>query len=211
MDSIWSSNLLRRLSVHQICIWMGCWQIRHGQVLGSGRVETRRLGKHKGRAHKLSVEPASPHRFLSCGEDGVVNQVRYQLLSCTTHNCKSPHSSFLVTWGLKIPIFFTSHRNISTRSLQFYFAVAQIHGLPVICMFGACPDALLMPVLVSNWTSRVTLKGYWENRTSLVNYPALLYSLLITNVLQEAWQCWRDEGVVDPISWWDVDHFRAFT
>jgi WD repeat-containing protein 42A len=43
-------------------------------VLGSGRVETRRLGKHKGRAHKLSIEPASPHRFLSCGEDGVVNQ-----------------------------------------------------------------------------------------------------------------------------------------
>jgi hypothetical protein len=135
MDAIQSSNLLRRLSVHQICIWMGCWQIRHGQVLGRGSVETRRLGKHKGRAHKLSIEPASPHRFLSCGEDGVVNQVRYQLLSCTTHNCKSPHSSFWVTWGLKIPIFFTSHRNISTRSLQFYFAVAQLHGLPLLCIF----------------------------------------------------------------------------
>jgi hypothetical protein len=61
-----------------------------------------------------------------------------------------------------------------------------MHGLPVICMFGACPDALLMPVLVGNWTSRVTQEGYWENRISLVNYPALLYSLLITNVLQKA-------------------------
>ncbi|CAN0429756.1 unnamed protein product, partial [Laminaria digitata] len=31
------------------------------------------LGMHEGRSHRLSIEPGSPDRFLTCGEkDGVV-------------------------------------------------------------------------------------------------------------------------------------------
>ncbi|CAM9357534.1 unnamed protein product [Discosporangium mesarthrocarpum] len=30
------------------------------------------LGTHRGRAHRLTLEPGSPNTFLSCGEDGVV-------------------------------------------------------------------------------------------------------------------------------------------
>lgn len=47
-------------------------QVRLGQVLENGHVETKRLGKHQGRIHKLAVEPGSPHIFYSCGEDGFV-------------------------------------------------------------------------------------------------------------------------------------------
>lgn len=54
--------------------------MRHAQILDRGRVETSQLTEHQGRAHKLAVEPGSPHIFYSCGEDGVVNHV-----SCSFH------------------------------------------------------------------------------------------------------------------------------
>ncbi|XP_065868390.1 uncharacterized protein [Euphorbia lathyris] len=47
-------------------------QVRHAQILERGAVETELLGKHQGRAHKLAVEPGSPHIFYTCGEDGLV-------------------------------------------------------------------------------------------------------------------------------------------
>ncbi|KAL2622581.1 hypothetical protein R1flu_002786 [Riccia fluitans] len=47
-------------------------QVRHGEILESGQVKTKKLTKHGGRAHKLAIEPGSPRTFFSCGEDGVV-------------------------------------------------------------------------------------------------------------------------------------------
>ncbi|WCJ39933.1 DDB1- and CUL4-associated factor 8 [Euphorbia peplus] len=47
-------------------------QVRHAQILERGTVETGLLGKHQGRAHKLAIEPGSPHIFYTCGEDGLV-------------------------------------------------------------------------------------------------------------------------------------------
>ncbi|PON45041.1 WD repeat containing protein [Parasponia andersonii] len=47
-------------------------QVRHAQILERGLVETSLLAKHQGRAHKLAIEPGSPHIFYSCGEDGSV-------------------------------------------------------------------------------------------------------------------------------------------
>ena len=42
-------------------------------------METKLLGKHQGRAHKLAVEPGSPHIFYTCGEDGLVQHVSHNL------------------------------------------------------------------------------------------------------------------------------------
>ncbi|KAL3691481.1 hypothetical protein R1sor_005132 [Riccia sorocarpa] len=47
-------------------------QVRHGEILESGQVSTKKLAKHRGRAHKLAIEPGSPRTFFSCGEDGAV-------------------------------------------------------------------------------------------------------------------------------------------
>lgn len=38
---------------------------------GGASVETRRLACHRGRAHKLALEPDSASCFLSCGEGGL--------------------------------------------------------------------------------------------------------------------------------------------
>ncbi|KAH7574838.1 hypothetical protein JRO89_XS02G0010800 [Xanthoceras sorbifolium] len=47
-------------------------QVRHAQILERGGVRTKLLAKHQGRAHKLAIEPGSPHIFYTCGEDGLV-------------------------------------------------------------------------------------------------------------------------------------------
>eukprot|EP00249_Psilotum_nudum_P020129 c27576_g2_i2 orf=312-848(+) len=52
-------------------------QVRHAQILENGRVETKKLAKHRGRAHKLAIEPGTPRLFYSCGEDGVVQHSGY--------------------------------------------------------------------------------------------------------------------------------------
>ncbi|XP_054786503.1 uncharacterized protein LOC129292861 isoform X3 [Prosopis cineraria] len=47
-------------------------QVRHAQILERGGVKTKILARHQGRAHKLAIEPGSPHIFYTCGEDGLV-------------------------------------------------------------------------------------------------------------------------------------------
>lgn len=50
-------------------------QVRQAQILEHGTVETKLLAKHQGRAHKLAIEPASPHIIYTCGEDGLVQHI----------------------------------------------------------------------------------------------------------------------------------------
>ncbi|KAJ9685076.1 hypothetical protein PVL29_017202 [Vitis rotundifolia] len=58
-------------------------QVRLGQVLENGQVDTKRLGKHQGCVYKLDIEPGSPHIFYSCGEDGVVQHFDLRSNSAT--------------------------------------------------------------------------------------------------------------------------------
>lgn len=49
--------------------------MRHAQIPEGGEVEMKLLARHHGRAHRLAVEPGSPHTFYTCGEDGLVQHV----------------------------------------------------------------------------------------------------------------------------------------
>ncbi|KAL4585077.1 hypothetical protein LXL04_009691 [Taraxacum kok-saghyz] len=63
-------------------------QVRHAMIPENGEIETKLLGKHHGRAHKLANEPGSPHIFYTCGEDGLVQHfdlrtgIATELFSC---------------------------------------------------------------------------------------------------------------------------------
>lgn len=59
------------------------FQVRHAQLLENEGVKTSLLAKHQGGAHKLAIEPGSPHVFYSCGEDGLVQHVSYLFLFWT--------------------------------------------------------------------------------------------------------------------------------
>ncbi|XVE67207.1 hypothetical protein DITRI_Ditri08aG0141500 [Diplodiscus trichospermus] len=57
-------------------------QVRHAKIL-ERRVETRLLAKHQGRAHKLAIEPGSPHIVYTCGEDGLVQHIDLRTATAT--------------------------------------------------------------------------------------------------------------------------------
>ncbi|XP_043708431.1 DDB1- and CUL4-associated factor 8-like isoform X4 [Telopea speciosissima] len=73
-------------------------QVRHTKILENGKVETVMLGKHQGRAHKLAIEPGSPHIFYTCGEDGFVQHFDLrtgfatELFACKSFHDKSRYS-----------------------------------------------------------------------------------------------------------------------
>lgn len=52
------------------------------QGSGGAAVGTRRLACHRGRAHKLALEPGSPHCFLSCGEFRLQQQAGISAPTC---------------------------------------------------------------------------------------------------------------------------------
>ncbi|KAI5073479.1 hypothetical protein GOP47_0011492 [Adiantum capillus-veneris] len=49
-------------------------QVRQVDIHEDGCVKTKKLAQHRGRVHKLAIEPGSSRIFLSCGEDGVVRR-----------------------------------------------------------------------------------------------------------------------------------------
>nr|CAD1834463.1 unnamed protein product [Ananas comosus var. bracteatus] len=58
-------------------------QVIVGQIMENGQVSTKHLGTHRGRVHKLAIEPGSPHIFYSCGEDGLVQHYDLRSSSAT--------------------------------------------------------------------------------------------------------------------------------
>jgi len=58
--------------------------VRSGTILRDGTVSTKKLAKHRGRAHKLALESGSSRIFYSCGEDGMVQDVRVSFFQLTS-------------------------------------------------------------------------------------------------------------------------------
>lgn len=50
-------------------------QVRISELAEDGSATTRPVMQHRGRAHKLAVDPNSPHTVLSTGEDGYVQEI----------------------------------------------------------------------------------------------------------------------------------------
>lgn len=51
-------------------------QVRLGELSSTGACRaTRRLGQHRGPAHKLAIQQETPHVFLSSGEDGLIMSI----------------------------------------------------------------------------------------------------------------------------------------
>ncbi|KAL8142533.1 hypothetical protein V2J09_015565 [Rumex salicifolius] len=63
--------------------------VRYAEIADGGDIEISSLGSHDGRAHKLAIEPGSPHVFYTCGEDGLVQhfdlrtKANTKLLTCS--------------------------------------------------------------------------------------------------------------------------------
>jgi len=70
-----------------------------------GHFDTRRIGKQRDHAHKLAIEPGSPHIFFSYGEDGVVyhfdlrTQTPTNLFTCLAFGANKSSHSAIITYN----------------------------------------------------------------------------------------------------------------
>ncbi|KAK8481714.1 hypothetical protein V6N11_055821 [Hibiscus sabdariffa] len=85
-DLVLRLDIYKKLEEHQddrslvTCAADG--EVRHAQILERS-VETRLLTKHQGWAHKLAIEPGSPHILYTCGEDGLVQHIDLRTAAAT--------------------------------------------------------------------------------------------------------------------------------
>lgn len=82
-NNVFQAKILPYSDDHSIVTCAADGQVRHAQILEGGRVETSLLGSHQGRAHKLAIDPGSPHIFYTCGEDGLVQHFDLRTKACT--------------------------------------------------------------------------------------------------------------------------------
>ncbi|GAB2267816.1 hypothetical protein Dimus_002792 [Dionaea muscipula] len=65
-------------------------EVRLAKIPEHGCVKTSLLGSHDGRAHKLAIEPGSPHIFYTSGEDALVQHFDLRTKSATKlFKCRS--------------------------------------------------------------------------------------------------------------------------
>ncbi|CAA3011576.1 DDB1- and CUL4-associated factor 8 [Olea europaea var. sylvestris] len=90
LDNIFQARIMPFTDDRKIVTSSADCQVRLGEVLENGQLETKRLAKHQGRVHNLAVEPGSPYIFYSCGEDGFVQHYDLRSKSATKlFNCSS--------------------------------------------------------------------------------------------------------------------------
>ncbi|KAJ9549205.1 hypothetical protein OSB04_021748 [Centaurea solstitialis] len=71
-NNIFQAKIMPETDERTIVTCAADGQVRHATILDCGKVETKLLARHQGRAHKLANEPGNPHIFYTCGEDGLV-------------------------------------------------------------------------------------------------------------------------------------------
>lgn len=72
LDNVFQARIMPFTDDRTIVTSAADGQVRRALISENGEVSTKKLGTHRGRVHKLAIEPGSPHIFYSCGEDGVV-------------------------------------------------------------------------------------------------------------------------------------------
>ncbi|XP_047307937.1 DDB1- and CUL4-associated factor 8 [Impatiens glandulifera] len=124
LDNIFQVKIMPFTDDRRIITSSADGQVRLGEMLENGEVETKRLGKHQKRVHSLAVEPGSPHIFYSCGEDGVVkhfdlrsNSTR-KLFYCSSLPTEKKHSIV----GIRLNAIVIDPRNPN------YFAIGGSEG-----------------------------------------------------------------------------------
>ncbi|XP_078446603.1 transducin/WD40 repeat-like superfamily protein [Wolffia australiana] len=82
-DNVFQARIMPFTNDRKVITSAADGQVRVGQISDDGGTLTKKLATHEGRAHKLAIEPGSPHIFYSCGEDGFVQHFDLRTTSAT--------------------------------------------------------------------------------------------------------------------------------
>eukprot|EP00268_Persea_americana_P005835 TRINITY_DN1200_c0_g1_i1.p1 TRINITY_DN1200_c0_g1~~TRINITY_DN1200_c0_g1_i1.p1 ORF type:complete len:482 (+),score=100.46 TRINITY_DN1200_c0_g1_i1:297-1742(+) len=93
-DNVFQAKIMSYSDDRSVVTCAADGQVRHALIREDGQVETKNLGKHRGRVHQLAIEPGSPHIFYSCGEDGLVQHFDLRTRAATAlFTCHSFHDN----------------------------------------------------------------------------------------------------------------------
>ncbi|KAI3823494.1 hypothetical protein L1987_04932 [Smallanthus sonchifolius] len=132
VDNIFQARIMPFTDDHTIVTSAADGQVRLGQVGEDGHVQTKKLGQHHGRVHKLAVEPGSPHIFYSCGEDGLVQHFDLRsnsstkLFCCSSFSENNHHSS---SDGLRLNSIIIDPRNPNYFSIGGSDQYARVYDI----------------------------------------------------------------------------------
>ena len=74
-NNVFQAKCVPMSSERQLVSCAADGQVRVSELAEDGSATTRAVMQHRGRAHKLAVDPNSPHTILSTGEDGYVQEI----------------------------------------------------------------------------------------------------------------------------------------
>ncbi|XP_050363939.1 uncharacterized protein LOC126782683 isoform X2 [Argentina anserina] len=151
-------------------------QVRHTQISEHGKVESSMLAKHRGRAHKLAIEPGSPHIFYTCGEDGRVQhfdlrtKAPTKLLTCQTLDGRERHSPITTLNAIAIDprnpnLFAVAGSDEYTRLFDI-----RKYNWDGSSEFGQPTDYFCPPHLIGNDQVGITGLAFSEQSELLVSY-----------------------------------------
>lgn len=150
-------------------------EVRYAQILEGGRVITKVLAQHDGRAHKLAIEPGSPHIFYSCGEDGLVQHFDLRTQSATPLVlCKSIHSKGIAA-DIQLNAIAIDPRNPNVFAVAGSEQFTRLYDVRNCKMDGStdrdCPvDFFCPPHLVGNENVGITGVAFSEQSELLASY-----------------------------------------
>ncbi|CAK8574212.1 unnamed protein product [Lathyrus sativus] len=151
-------------------------QVRHAQILEQGQVETKLLAKHQGRAHKLAIEPGSPHIFYTCGEDGLVQHFDLRTGTATKlFTCKPLKDKLCYVSVILLNTIAIDPRNPNLFAVAGSDAYTRLFDIrkykwDASTDFGQPIDYFCPPHLIGDERVGITGLAFSEQRELLVSY-----------------------------------------
>ncbi|KAL3621410.1 hypothetical protein CASFOL_036322 [Castilleja foliolosa] len=174
-DNVFQAKIMPYTDDRSIVTCAADGQVRHAQILERGGVETKLLAKHQGRAHKLAVEPGSPHIFYTCGEDGLVQHIDLRTGTATgLFTCKSvPGQNFSPTIHLNTITIDPRNPNLfavgGTDQFARLYDIRQ-YKWDGSSEYGRPVDFFCAPHLISDDDVGITGLSFSEQSELLVSY-----------------------------------------
>lgn len=184
VDNIFQARIMPFTDDRTIVTSAADGQVRLGQIAENGQVQTKKLGKHHGRVHKLAVEPGSPHIFYSCGEDGLVqhfdlrSNTPTKLFSCTPFTETNNQSS---TNNLRLNSIIIDPRNPNFFSIGGSDKYARLYDIRNVD-FDQPVNTFCPKHLINTHDVHITGMAYSNTSELLVSYNDELIYLFQKNM-----------------------------
>lgn len=144
--------------------------VRRASVLESGKVETVLLGLHRGRAHKLCIEPGNPHVLYTGGEDGLVQRFDLRSQAPTElFTCQAVDPRKRNTAAAKLNAIAMDPRNSNLLAVGGMDEYARLYDIRRLQRDGAA-DHFCPPHLVGDCYVGITGLAFSEQSELLVTY-----------------------------------------